>query len=464
MKKPLFSRNTFVKTWEINYKLMLTEKNMKVNINFYHIFIKKFKKMIKKRPFCYKVYIYKRVEKDFLISEPSKKSSKTDRKEREKMKKGENIYKRKDGRWEGRYIKQRTPKNKIIYGYIYGKQYSEVKEKLTIIKARSLSSNFSLPVYEKSFEDFIGNWMMTTVKYDVKPTTYSNYARLIKRHIIPNLGSLKLQKITHTTIQDFVYQLARQKFASGTIRNVFNIIKKSLNVAVRQHYLIENPCENTVLPKTTTKKVNALTLYEQRKLEQFSLNEKECSPVILALYSGMRIGEISGLKWEDIDFDKNLIYVKRTITRITNEKTTIRKTMLISGTPKSSTSERVIPMAMNLKNYLLEKRQHSLTKYVISCNGGVAEPRIINYRFKKMTNQLDISDVRFHSLRHTFATRCLERGVDIASLSQILGHHSTKLTLDTYADSLLENRQAAIKTIDDLFFKEAMTKLELETC
>lgn len=370
------------------------------------------------------------------------------------VKKGENIYKRKDGRWEGRYIKHRTPKNKIVYGYIYGKQYSDVKEKLTVVKARTLTSNFSLSSYDELFEDFIGNWMMTTVKYDVKPTTYSNYTRLIKRHILPSLGSVRVKKITQASIQDFVYQLAKQKFASGTIRNVFNIVKKALSVAVNQNYLFDNPCEKVVLPKTTTKKVTALTLQEQRKLEQVALRDKECSPVILALYSGMRIGEISGLKWEDIDFEKSLIYVKRTITRITNEGTTTRKTILISGTPKSITSDRVIPMASNLQNYLLAKKMMSSSSYVISCNGGVTEPRTINYRFKKMTNQIGILDVRFHSLRHTFATRCLERGVDIASLSQILGHNSTKLTLDTYADSLLENRQAAIKTIDDLFFKE----------
>jgi integrase len=371
------------------------------------------------------------------------------------VKKGENIYKRKDGRWEGRYIKQRTPKNKIIYGYIYGKQYSEVKDKLTVIKARSLTSTVSLSIYEQLFGDFIGNWMLTTVKYDVKPTTYSNYVRLIKRHIIPNLGDLKLQEITHEIIQEFVYQLVEQKFASGTIRNIFNIVKKALQVAVRRNYLIDNPCKNIVLPKTTTKKINALSLQDQRKLEEFALKEKDCSPVILALYSGMRIGEISGLKWEDIDFEKNLIHVKRTIARITNEKNTSRKTMLISGSPKSLTSARVIPLADNLKNYLLEKKASSITKHVISCNGGIAEPRIISYRFKKMIQKINIADIRFHSLRHTFATRCLERGVDIASLSQILGHHSTKLTLDTYADSLLENRQAAIRSIDALFLKKS---------
>ncbi|WP_256926310.1 tyrosine-type recombinase/integrase [Enterococcus crotali] len=367
------------------------------------------------------------------------------------VKKGENIYKRKDGRWEGRYIKERTPKNKIVYGYIYGRHYSEVKDKLTVVKAKYLVSDYSITSYHGTIENFIGNWMLSTMKYTVKPTTYSNYVRLIKRHIIPTIGSIKLQKITQENIQAWVYQLAQQKFASGTIRNVFNILKNALNVAVKQNYLNENPCNSIVLPKTTTKKIASLSLTDQRKIELVALQEKECSPIILALYSGMRIGEISGLKWEDIDFEKKTIHVKRTITRITNEHTTVKKTEVIAGTPKSNNSERIIPLANNLSNYLLEKKKYSSTDYVISCNGGLTEPRTINYRFKKITNKLGFPEIRFHSLRHTFATRCIEQGVDIASLSQILGHHSTKLTLDTYADSLLENRQAAIATIDNLF-------------
>ncbi|WYJ94646.1 hypothetical protein A5889_002159 [Enterococcus sp. 9D6_DIV0238] len=403
--------------------------------------------------YIYYLILKKQRNVERIEDTPSKKSSKykVEGNKSEMVKKGENIYKRKDGRWEGRYIKERTLKNKIVYGYIYGRQYAEVKERLTVIKAKYLLSDYSMTRYNGTIETFISNWMMSTMKYIVKPTTYSNYVRLIKRHIIPSVGSIELQKITQEDVQTLVYQLAQQQFASGTIRNVFNILKKALNLAVEQKYLRENPCKNIILPKTTTKKVSALSLNDQRKVELLALQEKECSPIILALYSGMRIGEISGLKWEDIDFEKQVIHVKRTITRITNEHTTTTKTEVVEGTPKSNNSERVIPLAKNLSNYLMDKKQKTSSVYVISCNGGLTEPRTINYRFKKIVNTIGLPEIRFHSLRHTFATRCLEQGVDVASLSQILGHHSTKLTLDTYADSLLENRQAAIATIDNLF-------------
>lgn len=206
--------------------------------------------------YIYYLILKKQRNVERIEDTPSKKSSKykVEGNKSEMVKKGENIYKRKDGRWEGRYIKERTLKNKIVYGYIYGRQYAEVKERLTVIKAKYLLSDYSMTRYNGTIETFISNWMMSTMKYIVKPTTYSNYVRLIKRHIIPSVGSIELQKITQEDVQTLVYQLAQQQFASGTIRNVFNILKKALNLAVEQKYLRENPCKNIILPKTTTKK------------------------------------------------------------------------------------------------------------------------------------------------------------------------------------------------------------------
>nr|OTO68766.1 hypothetical protein A5866_000964 [Enterococcus sp. 12C11_DIV0727] len=116
--------------------------------------------------------------------------------------------------------------------------------------------------------------------------------------------------------------------------------------------------------------------------------------------------------------------------------------------PKTKSSKRSIPLAKNLKNYLLDKRKIDTSEYVISCKGSYAEPRVISYRFKKSMKQAGIRSIHFHVLRHTFATRCVEQGIDIATLSKLLGHASIKLTLDTYTDSLWENRKAAVSVID----------------
>ncbi|MBL1227571.1 tyrosine-type recombinase/integrase [Enterococcus sp. BWR-S5] len=364
-------------------------------------------------------------------------------------KKGENIYKRKDGRWEGRYIKSRDVSRQIIYGYVYGKKYAEVKEKLTVMKAKTIRTPFAINQYYGTLKDWISFWMVDIMKKNIKSTTYYSYYRLIDNHILQSLGDYRLHEITKKNIQDFVDSLERNGLSSGTIRNIYNILKKCLNAAVQREYLAGNPCIDIVLPKYRRKKVHALTLAQQEKLEAYAFQDKDCSPIILALYSGMRIGEISGLKWTDIDFEENTIFVKRTVSRILDESTTESKTKIDMNAPKTWESERMIPLATNLKDYLISKKRQACSDHVISCRGKFAEPRVINYRFQKIVAAAGLEKTHFHALRHTFATRCLENGVDIASLSKLLGHQSTRMTLDTYTDSMLEKRQEAIQILDE---------------
>lgn len=369
-------------------------------------------------------------------------------------KKGENIYKRKDGRWEGRYIKKREKSGKIIYGSIYGKKYSEVKNKLMILKANHLEQKQNLVYSSHKFSDWLIYWMTTKVRNNVKQTTYSNYRRLAEKHIIPDLGEYKMQELQPKLLQNYIYLLQEKGLAAGSIKNIFNIVKKSLKDAQRQELIYENPCATVELPQLTKKRIYALTMLQQRKLENVAFEEKKCSAIILALYSGMRIGEISGLKWSDIDFERDLIFVNRTVSRITAENSVFYKTKLIEDTPKTSESIRQIPLAESLKKYLEDKKRMSTSDYVIENDkGGLTEPRTITNKFKKQVKQAGLEDFNFHVLRHTFATRCIENGVDIASLSKILGHQSIKMTLDTYTDSLMETRRLAMATIDVLFKK-----------
>lgn len=369
------------------------------------------------------------------------------------VKKGENIYKRKDGRWEGRYIKDRTSNNRIIYGSVYGKKYADVKEKLTIVKAKQLETSFLYRSYEGTYETWMANWLTITIKRKVKASTYSNYFRLTKRHILPNLGKKQLRELSEDQLQYFVDSLLAQELSANTVRLIFTILKQSLNEAVRQKYIPSNPCTFVQLPKHNQTEVSALSIKEQKQLEKLAFQDSDCSPIILALYSGLRIGEISGLRWTDIDFEQNLIRVERTVHRILDEQNTETKTKLILATPKTTQSKRVVPLSTNLKEYLLEKREKATSPYLIHSRNTLAEPRVINYRFKKLIRATSFSSIHFHVLRHTFATRCLEQGMDIASLSKILGHQSTKLTLDTYAASLLEHRHEEMKKIDLLFQK-----------
>ncbi|EOH97009.1 hypothetical protein UAY_02741 [Enterococcus moraviensis ATCC BAA-383] len=366
------------------------------------------------------------------------------------VKKGENIYKRKDGRWEGRYIKERDINQRIVYGYIYGKKYFEVKEKLTVMKAKMPANPRIIDKNTSILEEWMSFWLVNIMKKNIKSSTYYTYKRLINKQIIPNLGQYPIHLIDSQKVQSFVDHLHDRDLSPGTIRNIFNVLKKSLNTAVQQNHIYSNPCDKVILPKYKRKKVHSLTIAQQKKIETLALQEEGCSPVILALYSGMRIGEISGLKWSDIDFTENTIAVRRTVSRVLDERITNSITKVYSDTPKTAQSERIIPLPKNLKAYLKKKYDSSSSEHVISCKGRVAEPRVINYRFSKLVKRIGLREIHFHILRHTFATRCLENGVDIASLSRLMGHQSTRMTLDIYTDSMLEKRQAAMQIVDNL--------------
>lgn len=366
--------------------------------------------------------------------------------------KGENIYKRKDGRYEGRYIKNRTESGKIVFGYVYGKKYNVVKSKLNLLKSQYSHVSKIQQTFQGKLSDWLNYWLEYTVKRTVKASTYTVYLSRMEKHIFPFLGNKKMQSLDTKDINEFIQHLQFQGLAPTTIRGVITILKYALNQACKENYLILNPCENAVLPKIKSKNVGVLSVDQQKKLEWAALQEKECSPIILSLYTGMRIGEISGLKWSDIDFENNVIHVERTLIRISQESSNARTTLVL-GSPKTDSSRRSIPLADNLKEYLLENKKDATSDFVITCKNNFAEPRVINYRFKKIAKKSGL-DVHFHALRHTFATRCVEQGIDIASLSKLLGHSSIKMTLDTYTDSMWENRQTAISVIDaNLKFK-----------
>ncbi|WP_321388792.1 site-specific integrase [uncultured Enterococcus sp.] len=360
--------------------------------------------------------------------------------------KGENIYKRKDGRYEGRYIKNRTENGKIIFGYVYGKKYNIVKNKLTVLKSQYSQGTKTQLVFQGKLTDWLCQWLEYTVKRSVKVTTYAAYSGRVEKHILPFLGNKKMNELGTADINDFIYHLQLKDLSPTTIKGIITVLKHALNQACKERYLVENPCEDVNLPKSRNERVNALTVQQQRQLEEMALQEKSCSPVILALYTGMRIGEISGLKWSDIDFQKNTIQIRRTLLRV-NCEDSVQKTKLILSTPKTETSRRDIPLAENLREYLLENRKKANSEFLIACKNSFAEPRVINYRFKKIIEAANLN-IHFHVLRHTFATRCIEEGVDVATLSRLLGHSSVKLTLDTYTDSMWENRQIAMSKLD----------------
>lgn len=359
---------------------------------------------------------------------------------------GENIYKRKDGRWEGRYIKGRRPNGRIHYGYIYGKKYTEVKYQLVLIKSQTQTQEMSgLIAYDGNLRDWAYYWLEHLVHPKVKSSTYTSYRNKMELHVLPIIGNISLQKLKKENIDHLLSKL-RENLKASSIRSIYSVLTNCIEKAVTTNLLLVNPCKGVELPRAERKTVQALSVTDQKKLVQAISQNKHFFSILLALQTGLRIGEICGLKWEDIDFENDLLWVKRTVQRMPSHKKVGSKTTIIEVSPKSMTSKRKIPLTKLLKEQLLELKEKSNSDYVISNKSRAMEPRAIAYRFQVLRKKIGLEDFSFHSLRHTFATRCLEAGGNIAAISSLLGHSSIKMTLDCYTNSFFtEERQLVEK-------------------
>lgn len=363
---------------------------------------------------------------------------------------GENIYKRKDGRWEGRYIKKRDINRKAIYGYLYGKSYTEVKKKLAEIKSRKSINNTE----SEKFECLVDSWLENR-KICVKESTLSHYKMIIDKHIFPLLGSYDISVITTEIIQQYMNELLNNGYASKTVCDILTIIKNILKFADCKGY--EHNCDLSIITlKNQKTEVQTLTLLEQKKLSNYlqkNINNKNFG-ILLCLYTGIRIGELCALKWSDIDIRDKTLKVDKTMLRIQNNYLTQKdyKTKVIITSPKSEDSVRTIPISDFIIKILKELRRNP-DAYILtgSCDNYV-EPRNMQYYFKSVLKKCEIKDVNFHVLRHTFATRCVENGFEIKSLSEILGHSSIKITLDKYVHSSMDLKR---KNMDKLNFISA---------
>ena len=359
--------------------------------------------------------------------------------------KGENIYKRKDGRDEGRYIKGYKLDGTAKFGYIYGKTYADVKDRLIKLKAGNsnkstvVSSNLKLSEW---FDIWYDN--LTHVKQSTK-TIYRSYAN---KHLKPKMGNIRLKKINRDVLQRYVDELSIE-LSAKSVKAIFSMTKLCLKAAYDSR-LIENIYDNIRLPKTVSKEVKVLTKQEQERLEQVIENfgNNNDIGVLICLYTGIRIGELCALRWENINLDRKMMTINRTIYRVIDSNGT-HKTKIVFSHPKSATSERDIPIA----EFLVERLRKMQKKegFVINNNGKYVEPAVYRRRYKQLLELAEIDYITYHAIRHTFAVRALELGVDVKTLSELLGHSTVSTTLNYYGHSLPEHKRNQIELIGSLF-------------
>jgi len=359
---------------------------------------------------------------------------------------GENIYKRKDGRYEGRYPKAYDENDQPILGYVYGKTYKEAKDKLTKRKAEAQAQRKVLSS-ELTVSKWFEIWLGTQKR--IKQSTRRTYSSCIKKHITAKLGSLKLRNLSKENIQGFIDELTLTH-AAKSVHSIFSILKLGLDYAYEKN-LIADIYSKTKLPKIKTKEVAVFARKEQELIERYIENSanKNDYGILVCFYTGIRVGELCAIDLDkDVDIKREMLYINNTLYRVKDD-TGKKKTRLQLSPPKSESSKRGIPLPAFLVKLFAERKSEG--GFFINNKGKWVDPNVYTRRYKKILEELDIPYRKFHATRHTFATRALELNMDTKTLSEILGHSSPVVTMRIYAHSLPEHKRKQMNRVAKLY-------------
>ena len=299
--------------------------------------------------------------------------------------------------------------------------------------------------------DWLIQWLENYVRPSVKVRTYERYRLIVEQHIKDKTGSIELNDLSPLVLQSFITELLQsgnkktgKGLSANSVNAVISVIQSSLKTAHLLGLTKEYAADKLKRPKLKEKPVECFSLKEQKQIEQAVLNSKKDKlfGILLCLYSGLRIGELIALQWSDIDFTKGILTVSTSCHD--------GKNGLIIDEPKTATSRRTIPLPKQLMPLVKMLKKRSDSDFVVSSHGKPVSVRSYQRSFELLLKKLDIPHRGFHSLRHTFATRAIECGMDVKTLSEILGHKNPTVTLNRYAHSLMEHKQDMMNRLGKL--------------
>ena len=369
--------------------------------------------------------------------------------------KGENIYHRKDGRWEGRLAVGRTSGGKTVYRYFYGRSYAEVKRRLAealVLQDKESTGAGRLAVYaDGTTGRWLAHWLEEENRPFVKPSTYSVYRRQIERHILPVVGGLPLRKVDNAALERLKDALLSKGLSYQTAQGIVKRFLAALRMAWEKNLMSSLPVSPFDRRRNARAVVRGrprfLTLAEQLQLErQLDSGRKSDQAVLLSLYTGLRVGEVSALVWRDLDLGAGILKISHTLQRISTfgEDRSGKRTLLQYTPPKSESSRREIPLPAFLVRLLqstYKKEEPAADHFIFGKGCRPSEPRVLQNRLTRLARLAGLEKVHFHTLRHTFATRFLERQPDLQMLKELLGHSSSKITLDWYGHSTEQHKR-----------------------
>ncbi|MCI9672022.1 MAG: site-specific integrase [Lawsonibacter sp.] len=364
------------------------------------------------------------------------------------------IRKRPDGRWEGRYTAGRDPETgKTVYKNVLGKTQAEVKAKLKQAIQENAEVD-TLKVEQYTVGQWMDIWFESYAKIKVRPSSHQTYRGYIDNHIKPNIGKIQLNKLTTLELQKLYKKLLSKgrverieakgqpkDLSPKTVRNIHQVVSSAMDFARSQKLIAVNPTDNCALPKLEHREMKTLPVEQLASILREAKESGIFEMYYIELATGLRRGELLGLKWEDLNLEQDTLRVQRQIARINGE--------VVEAPLKTKNSYRTISLGADAVEILKEQRKKcGGSEYVFpSSTGGPISPDSVIQMLHRVLKQAGLPKVRFHDLRHTFATVALQNGVDIKTASGMLGHYSAGFTLDTYAHVTTAAQREAAKTM-----------------
>lgn len=390
------------------------------------------------------------------------------------------ITRDKRGYWGIRLTIGYDSNGKMLSKYFTAKSQEEVLKKRDEYKEQQKNGCY-VKAKQITVGEWLDDWYENYVVGNAKTPTRVCDESTIRNHLKPSFGRIKLQELKGYQVQLFYNELAKngrvkkntknkkQGLSSKTIKNIHIVFHRALEQAVKNEILVKNPLKNITLPKLTKKEIEILTLEEQKKLVALcsTLEHRWHMGILLALYSGMRRGELLGLTWKDIDFEKNCITINKQVNRLKDfsPDAPMKTKLYLRDETKTSSSNRVIAIAPVIMEKLKEHKKlqnkhkrgykevyNDLNMVFCRADGNLVDPDTFRNFYAETLKKVNIGHKSVHALRHTFATRALEANANIKVVSEILGHASVQITLDTYSHVLPSLQQETMQKIADCFF------------
>ena len=360
--------------------------------------------------------------------------------------------------WVAKYKSPKMTKPKVKYG----KTEAEAKRILKAMKYDAIKNDYE-EIRKISVKEYMDNWLNNIMVHKLKSTTFDSKERTLKYQVYPYIGDYQIANIRPSNVQHMIDSLVAENLSYSTIRKAYDCVNASFKLGIEKKELIENPCVGIILPENTKKKISNIEFFNDDEIEKVYnasiLKYRNDVPIyrlgyaiILLIYTGLRIGELLALEWKDVDFEEKYIIVRKSAVMIKNREVgaKTKNILKMQDSTKSEHSDRIVPLSKRAIEAItkLEKINGNF-KYVMSTKSGkIINPRNVSRMLEGILVRCGIESTGLHTCRHTFASMLFRKGVDVKTVSELMGHANVSITYNIYIHLIKEQKHQAINLFD----------------